>query len=273
MSPFENRCSFNEKLQQWPRRGVRPVLAFVLAAFLVLVGSLGQRVLSAEISAGAFEAANKLYYAGKFGDAASAYENLIPSAPASATLYFNLGNAWFKSGKLGRAIAAYRQAERLTPRDPDVRANLQFARNQAQGPSLTLSRWERWLDKLTLNEWTMLASVSFWVWLLSLSLFQWRPSWRRSARPLLFGLTAGCLVLCGCLAAVWYQERSTQIAVVVTPEAMTRTGPLDESKNAFAVHDGAELRVLDHKDEWLQVTTDPRRIGWLRRDQVLLATR
>jgi len=52
----------------------------------------------------------------------------------------------------GRAIAAYRQAERMTPRDPDARANLQFARNQVQGPTLPAGRWERLLGTLSLNE-------------------------------------------------------------------------------------------------------------------------
>jgi hypothetical protein len=37
------------------------------------------------------------------------------------------------------------------------------------------------------------------------------------------------------------------------------------------VHDGAELQILDQKGDWLQISTDPQRIGWLRRDQVLLA--
>ena len=42
---------------------------------------------------------------------------------------FQLGNAHFKSGQLGRAIAAYRQAEELAPRDPDLRANVQFTQS------------------------------------------------------------------------------------------------------------------------------------------------
>jgi Flp pilus assembly protein TadD len=69
-------------------------------------------------------------------EAAAAYEQILTNGAVSPALYFNLGNAHFKAGQLGRAIAAYRQAERLTPRDPDVRANLQFARNRVQGPTL-----------------------------------------------------------------------------------------------------------------------------------------
>ncbi len=243
---------------------------FFLAFSLLFVCALHVR---AQSPVSDFEAANKLYYEAQFTNAASAYEKMIQSGQHAPSLYFNLGNAWFKSGQIGRAIAAYRHAEQLTPRDPDVRANLQFARNQAQGPSFSTNRWQRGLSKLTLNEWTLLASGSIWVLFILLAALQWRPQWKHGFRSLLFTLAAASLVFCGCLAAALYEDRGVQTAVVIAREAVVRHGPLEESQNSFAVHDGAELRVLDRKDDWLLVTTDPRRIGWLRRDQVLLASR
>ena len=244
---------------------------FSLRALLLLLAFGWPSLLTAEVSSSAFEAANKLYYEGKFAEAAPAYEKLVQAAPASAALYFNLGNAWFKAGQIGRAIVAYRKAERLTPRDPDIRANLQFARNQVQGPSLVPKRWQRGLDRLTLNEWTLLAAGALWIWLIALAIFQWRPAWRRNFRTLLLGLTVATVLLSACLAAAIDQQRSVQTAVLVAPETMVRNGPLEESKNLFAIHDGAELRVLERKDDWLLVAIDARRTGWLRREQVLPA--
>jgi len=240
----------------------------VLLFFLLLAPCLHSQNLDSS-----FEAANKLYYEGKFAEAASAYEKLLRSAPPSPALYFNLGNAWFKSGQLGRAIAAYHQAERFAPRDPDLRANLQFARNQIQGPSLSSKRWQRWLNKLTLNEWTVLATTVVWFWLLLITALQWRAASKRSFRGLILGLGIASAMLGGCFALSLYLNHVQQIAVVITPEAVVRRGPLEESPNAFALHDGAELQVLDRKDDWLLITTDPRRLGWLRRDQVLLASK
>ncbi|HWI58183.1 MAG TPA: SH3 domain-containing protein, partial [Bacillota bacterium] len=74
-----------------------------------------------------------------------------------------------------------------------------------------------------------------------------------------------------CLGSALFQTRGTRTAVVIAREAVVRRGPLDESQIAFTVRDGAELRILDQKDDWLQVSTDLRRTGWLRRDQVLLS--
>ena len=230
--------------------------------------------------AAAFDAANKLYYEGKFAEAAAAYEKLAQSGQGAPALYFNLGNAFFKSGQIGRAIAAYRQAEELTPRDPDVRANLQFARNQAQGPSLSASRWGRWLGKLTLNEWTLLAAGAIWLWLLLLGLLQWRPAWKRPLRAYVVALAAAAVVVCGCLAAAFHENRFGQTAIVVARDAVVRSGPLEAPQNAvFTVHDGAELRVLGEKtfpgakEKWLEVSAGPLRSGWLRADQVLVPPR
>jgi tetratricopeptide (TPR) repeat protein len=227
----------------------------------------------AAVSAAAFDSANKLYEEGKFAEAASAYETMTKSGQVSAALYFNLGNAFFKSGQIGRAIATYRQAEQLTPRDPDLRANLQFARNQTPSPTLLPARWQRWLGRLTLNEWTLLAAGAVWLWLLLLVVLQWRPALKPALRGYALSLAILAGFLCACAAVTLRETRFVRTAIVITGEAVVRYGPLAESPTAFTVHDGAELRVLDQKDEWLQVTTDPRRVGWLRRDQVVIAGR
>jgi tetratricopeptide (TPR) repeat protein len=236
----------------------------------VLLAALFPLCARADLSTSAFESANKLYEEGKFTEAAAAYQGLVQSEQVSAPLYYNLGNAWFKSGQIGRAIAAYRQAEQITPRDPDLRANLQFARNQTQSPTLLPGRWQRWLGRLTLNEWTVLAGVALWLWLLLLAILQWRPTLKPLLRTYVLCLAVLVLLLCGCAAASLRETRFTRKAIVTAPEATVRYGPLAESPSAFTVHDGAELRVLDQKDEWLQVSAGPQRIGWLRRDQTLI---
>ena len=217
-----------------------------------------------------FDAANKLYEEGKFAEAAAAYDKLVQSGQVSAALYFNLGNAWFKSGHMGRAIAAYREAQQLNPRDPDLRANLQFARNQTPSPTLTPSRWQRWLGRLTLNEWTLLAAGAVWLWLLLLAVLQWRPALRPVLRGYVISLAVITGLSCACVAAAWHEGRFTRTAIVIVGEATVRYGPLGESPAAFTVHDGAELRVLDQKDEWLQVSAGARRVGWIRRDQTVV---
>ncbi len=156
----------------------RPLLLTFLAAVLCLTARAGT---STDVTA-AFESANRLYEENQFPAAADAYQNLLQSGPVSPALWFNLGNARFKSGQIGLAITAYREAQNLAPRDPDIRANLQFARNQVQGPSLRPAAWQRWLGRMTLDEWTLLTTAPFWAWLLLLVAASFRPVWRANLR-------------------------------------------------------------------------------------------
>ena len=244
------------------RRFNESLLAILL---LILLPHAGAAV---ESSTSGFDTANQLFEQGKFIDSATAFDRLAQSGQASEPLYFNLGNAWFKANRLGQAILAYRQAEKLAPRDPDLRANLQFARNQVQGPTLAIRPWHRWLGRLTLNEWTLLAAAAVWLWFLLLALCQWQKALSPWLRSYLLALGFMALLLCAGLVAAFDQNRLARTAIVVASEAVVRQSPFTEAQAVFSVHDGAELKVIDQKDQWLQVTTDPRRIGWIHRDQV-----
>lgn len=241
----------------------------VIVTFACLLAALAPATLRAESLPGAFDAANRLYEEGKFAEAAAGYDQIVQGGRVSPALYFNLGNAWFKSGHLGRAIIAYRRAELLSPRDPDVRANIQFARNQVQGPTLPTNPGRRWLGQLSLNEWAVLAAAAVWILFLLLAAAQWRPLLAPSLRTPTILSACAAVFLGGCLGAGLYQDRSFRLAVVIKPEAIVRNGPLDVSQTAFSAHDGAELQVLDQNNDWLQVTAGALRVGWIRRDQVL----
>ncbi len=174
----------------------------------------------------AFENANKSYEEGKYADAATAYGKLIAAGSVSEALYFNRGNALLKMGQIGRAIASYRQAEFLFPRDPELRANLQSARARARGGApYHPDRWGGWLNRLSMNEWTLLTAAMIWVLFILLAAGQWRPELKRALRN--YVLAAGCtLTVSGiCLGVVLDNGLFTQSAIVVAGEAEVRNGP------------------------------------------------
>lgn len=217
-------------------------------------------------AAGDFDAANRLYEQGRFQEAAAAYTSLTATAGTPA-LWFNLGNAQFKSGQVGEAIAAYRVAQSLAPRDPDIRANLQFARDQVTGPSLRPGWLDRQLATLTLNEWTLLAAGPAWLFLFALALRQLRPALAPRLRWATWLTGLGAALGASLLLTVALRAPGRDWRVVSVREADVRHGPFEESQSAFTVHDGAELRELDRKDGWVRVT-DGQRSGWLRGEQL-----
>jgi tetratricopeptide (TPR) repeat protein len=217
-----------------------------------------------------FDAANKLYEQGKYAEAIQAYEDMIRSGTGSAAVYFNLGNALFKQGQVGRAIAAYHSAQIQAPRDPDVRANLGFARDKVEGNPPRTARWERWSRLLTANEATVMATILFWLWLLLLTAGELRRDWAPALRQWTFLTGVAALMAIAVAGALAYLQIGIREAVVITQQAVVRYGPFDEAQAYFTARDGWELRVLGRKDQWLQVADGSRRIGWVPSTNLLL---
>jgi len=243
-------------------------IAFILCVILLAGFSRGQA--RAEDRTADFSAANKLYAEGQFAAAAAGYEKILQSGAVSPALYFNYGNAEFKCGNLGRAIAAFRSAAQLAPRDAEVRANLDFARSQVQGPVYHEPRWHDWLGSLALNEWAVLVATGFWLTFVLLAAMQLRPALRSRIRGIAISVAAITLLAGAGLGAEAAIHFSRPVVVVIAPEATARSGPFDEAQNAFVAHDGSELAVVDRRNDWLQVTDHAGRIGWLPQKQVEL---
>jgi tetratricopeptide (TPR) repeat protein len=238
---------------------------FVCAVMLVLrcVGaSSGSANASAE-----FDRANRLYEQGKFTEAAAVYEDLALHGGGTPSVWFNFGNAAYKSGQLGRAIAAYRMAERLTPRDASLRANLQFVRGKVYSDERThVPWWKNAVRLATVDEWTGLTVALLWAFFSVLACAEWAG--RRYTR------TAGVLLVLALLGGtglcVAWEDRTAPAVIVMAKEATLRQSPFDESQSKFQLRDGAELVVLSMKGDWFEVRDPEKRIGWIRRDEVLV---
>ena len=215
-----------------------------------------------------FSLANKLYAEGKFPDAANLYEKIIASGQISPNLLFNYGNAEFKAGNLGKAIAAFRRAELLAPRDSDIRANLDFARKQVQGSTIHESWWRAWLGQLTLNEWAILAAIALWLTFILLAAKQIRPALAPKFRGVISMLILLTILFVAATGLEAAERFSNQSAVVISNDAVARSGPFDDAQKAFAVHDGAELSVLGRHGDWVQIANNSGNIGWLATKQV-----
>src|SRR2546428_11306635 len=118
--------------------------------------------LSAQADAD-FAKANRDFAQGHFKEAISGYEALIRSGQWSANIFYDLGNAYFRTGDLGRAILNYERALALQRHHPEATANLQIARDEARALELQPSWPERYLEFASVNQYSIAAAVAFWV--------------------------------------------------------------------------------------------------------------
>ena len=244
-------------------------VAATVALTALLAGAL--TVAAADSPGALFYRGNALYGDGRFADAAAAYLAARAQGETSAALEYNLGNAWLKAGDVGRAVLAYERARRLAPRDPDLAANLGFARPAGSEP--VVAWWERLLFPLAAG-WTGEALVhagagAWWACCLLLVLARLVPGAARPARAL--AVAAGLVLLLVGTSAAWrlVTLELRAAAVVVSPQAVTvRFEPTPSGTAHFEAQPGTVLALLGERGEWVQVERGDGLRGWVERTAV-----
>lgn len=216
-----------------------------------------------------FNEANVLYEKGEYKAAAAAYRQLLDDGFNAVAIRFNLGNTLYQSSQFGEAIVQYCKALALAPRDPDILANLRFVREKL-GSNTGISHhfWRQFLLQLTLNEWTILTVIPFWIGLacgiLSFLSSKKGNRWSNFSR-----ISIAVFLIAGFLLLSAANERfGKPFAIVIRKEAVVRFGPFEESQSSHNLSDGVEVRILDSKDDWRQIRDPQNQTGWLKKDQI-----
>ena len=123
---------------------------------------------------------------------------------------------------------------------------------------------------MSLGEWTWLTVTAFWITFLSLAIGQLKPSLKGGLRKLAWVAGLATVLVGVCFGFALREQLAGDKAIVVVQDLTVRSGPFDEAQSSFTVHDGAEFQVLDRKDDWFQVSDGAGRVGWLKRDNVIL---
>jgi tetratricopeptide (TPR) repeat protein len=227
-------------------------------AGLILVLALGWTPTQA------YNQGNKLYAQKDYAGAIQAYQRALEAGPCAA-VHYNLGNAQFKAGKIGRAILNYRRARYLDPRDPDIAANLNFARSyrvdkMLAAPSPLAQMLDAAFHRLSQRGAAVLAPVFFMLAALFLALWIVR---RWAVLAIAASLFASVALFGLVTQQVWAGEAAERPAVIVVPEVNALSGPSEEFKQILLVHDGTEVRIREARGDYLLVQVPGGGGGWV----------
>ena len=247
-------------------------VAGLLSAFGVLVALAGG-VMAQEPSGGEMMAeANQRYERREFAEAAQQYEALVGAGYQDAAIYYNLGTAYMESGDLGQAVLNYLRAEELSPRDPDIIANLALARSmtvdqlQAEGDSLVASVADFGRRWATATEYGLAALLLWAAAGLSAGALIIRPAMRRRA-ILRSGAVIAFVAMLSPLAlllSMVYSNPYENTGVVTVQTVEVLSGPGTQYGEEFALHSGAQVRLVDSRHGWRQVALPGGELrGWL----------
>ncbi len=207
-----------------------------------------------------FVKAAQAYDEGRVHDAIAAYTRLVEAGFSTPELFYNIGNAFYRSGDLGRAVLNYRRAWHLAPRDPDIRANLRFALQSAGAVEPAFPAWQDFLFKLSRPEWAGIALAAYWLGAAVFALFLLTP-WRDPLRRILVALIV-LLALSLAGIAAWTSLTRRPEIVVLAPNPKALFAPIANSNPHFAIPAGALARTLETADGWTRIAYD-NKDGWL----------
>lgn len=212
--------------------------------------------------------ANALYEQGDYVGAIDLYETLIAAGVRDSAVYFNLGNAYFQSQDLGRALVNYRRTQILIPRDGGL--NMSMARVRAervdiQGDETMLvdSLASLTSGVLTSGELGWIALVLWVLFFGVLVIWIVQVDWRDVLRVPL--IAAAVLMICAAimLGSRLFVEESRPAAVIVNDTAVM-SGPGEDYLEIYRLYSAAELRVLDHRGDWVRFILPDQRQGWIQ---------
>jgi len=205
--------------------------------------------------------ANQFYEAGHFNEASQIYQQLVDQGYSHSSLFYNLGNAHYRQGNLGKAILNYERAARLDPRDADIQANLSYAQQQtinqydAESNSPLEQLTQIASSLLTLNEMSVLVLVLFW--LLVALFIVYRHNHVDQLRKVL-GYSMVMVLLILVLGALTvgnrvYAEKTHPVAVVTAESVDVHSDPDESGLTQFTLHSGVQVILLDTRGRWAQL--------------------
>jgi tetratricopeptide (TPR) repeat protein len=217
-----------------------------------------------------FDAAGRAYEKGAFAEAGREYRALLEQGVRAPEVFYNLGNAAFRLGRLAEAILNYERALRLDPGDEDARHNLEFCRRQIVDREEAPAHW----IVSAYQAWTRLAGRDGEAWLLlalyvpgMIALAVWIAARgempRRSARFAALGLLGLALPAGGLVGLRAALEAGPPAAIVMVEKAEGRSGPGEDHAVLFTVHEGLRVQVRNRSGEWAHVLLPNGINGWL----------
>jgi len=245
---------------------------FTLIILFILLNFTGN--LKAQDNYITLDKANNEYAKGNYQSAIDLYLQIIKTGYIAPELYYNLGNAYFKSNNFPSAILFYEKAKKLNPADEDIDFNIKVANNKIVDkidivPELFYIRWWKAVYNLySANGWAILSIISLTILFLLIGLYLF--SKKIAVRKLCFGFSFLFLILAALtLNSAFIQQKqliSSKEAIVFTPTVSVKSSPDANSVDLFVIHEGIKIEITDNIGDWSEIKIANGSKGWIKKD-------
>lgn len=215
--------------------------------------------------------ANHLYKVGDYKESIALYDSVLHQGYSGASLFYNLGNAYYRTGNFGMSILNYEKALQITPGDEDILHNLAVANSKIVDkvdivPKFFLfTWWEAFESLLTPKGWKVELFIFYLLLLISSGLFFTAKKVMMKKYSFFSGIMFLSFFL---LSLALYTTKQNQLStvkygVVLNQVVNVKSSPDAKSSDAFILHEGIKVKVEDNLEGWAKIRLTDGKIGWL----------
>ena len=225
-----------------------------------------------------FEVGNTFYNNGKYIEAIEKYEAILNSDQHSSEVYFNLGNAHYKLSHIAPSIYYYEMALQLDPKDKEIKNNLYFANNMTIDaietvPEIGISRFTRnAINTFSFEIWAYLSVIFMILFVILFMTYYFTV--RTSTKRFSFVSSLTSIFLSLVLLVFAFKKDSIDKkhnpAIVFSQESLVRTDPNLSGEEAFRLHEGTKVQILDTANNWTEILLVDGKTGWIVSEDIKL---
>lgn len=225
-----------------------------------------------------FNDATKAYNEGKYDKAIEDYQKILENGEHSASLYYNLGNCYYKLNQIAPSIYNYEKALLLKPNDSDIKSNLAHAQNMTLDaieamPETAMSKiYKKTTGILTFEQWAYTAIIFVFLFVMAYIAFYYFQF--ATEKRIAFIASMLFLIIAIVSVAVAYLRygdfKSDHPAIVFPKEVAINSEPNNRSQEAFKLHEGAKVFVLEELGDWSKISLPDGKTGWIPSSDIKL---
>jgi len=221
--------------------------------------------------------AEMAYAEEQYTTAIEIYEALLKNYGASAELYYNLGNSYYKIGKIAHAILNYERALLIKPGDNDIRFNLELVRQQTDRieplEEFFLKKWVRNVQNLIgVDSWATIGIGSFVLFICCLVLYFFSKWMYLKKVGFYFGILLFVTVI---LSNIFALNQKNELenrhgAIVFTPTVTAKSSPDNSGTDLFQLHEGTKVFIRTSLGDWNEIMLEDGNIGWVNKKDIVV---
>jgi len=221
-----------------------------------------------------FFKANRFYDDGNFKNAAKLYNQLISQGVVSGNIYYNLGNAYYKMGKTGKALLNYERAKKFIPDNEGLFANISFIKStlNVKQPQETYSLyqkvWRSIRSAVSINTWFVISVILFFSACMVLGIGFLSYRFRGKSHVISGILIFSFIISLTLFIDSYNSNKHFKEGIIIASKADVRYSPSYSGVVAFELVEGMKAQIIRKQDTWTYIRLNKGKSGWVESEAI-----